>query len=300
MLKDFTKLHTFLTIVKEKSFSKASAKLGISQPAVTQQIKFVEEYLDTIILQRKKNGVKLTKAGEDLFRIATKLEKAINNSQKELLSIINKEFTFVLGASYSIGNYVIPSYLGDIKEKIGNEVHVNVGLSGEILDELESKKIDIALIESPIFRDGIIYREWIQDELVVFSNQQLSNVVKKEEFATFDWIFRDEQSHTQKLVEDAFDDLGLDRESFKVIGVMQSPTAIKEAVTRAAKTDRPVVSIISRHVIENEIANGTLFEARLRKHVISRKFYIAYLKDRKHDAFITNVVDFLLTMRSKV
>jgi len=43
MLKDFAKLHTFLTVVKEKSFSKASAKLGISQPAVTQQIKFIED-----------------------------------------------------------------------------------------------------------------------------------------------------------------------------------------------------------------------------------------------------------------
>jgi len=49
MLSDFTKLHTFLTVVKEKSFSKASAKLGISQPAVTQQMKFIEDYLDTKI-----------------------------------------------------------------------------------------------------------------------------------------------------------------------------------------------------------------------------------------------------------
>ncbi len=301
MLKDFTKLHTFLTIVKEKSFSKASAKLGISQPAVTQQIRFIEDYLDTRVLERKKSGVKLTKEGEDLFRIATKLEKAINNSQKELLRIINKEFTFVMGASYSIGNYVIPSYLSDIKEKIENEVHLNVALSGEILDELEAKKIDVALIESPIFREGVVYREWTDDELVVFSNQPLSNVIKKEQFNKFDWIFRDEQSHTQKLVEEAFDDLGLDRDLFKVIGVMQSPTAIKEAVLRASKSsERQTVSIISRHVIENEIADGRLFEARLRKHVISRKFYIAYLKDRKHDAFITNVVDFLLTMRSKI
>jgi DNA-binding transcriptional LysR family regulator len=54
LLKDFTKLETFLVVVKEKSFSKASAKLGISQPAVTQQIKFIEEYLDSRVVERKK------------------------------------------------------------------------------------------------------------------------------------------------------------------------------------------------------------------------------------------------------
>jgi DNA-binding transcriptional LysR family regulator len=118
MLKDFAKLMTFLTVVREKSFSKASAKLGISQPAVTQQIKFIEDYLDTRVVERKKNGIKLTKEGEDLFRIATKLEKAIQSSEKELLKIISKEFTFIVGASYAIGNYVLPSYIGQLKEKI--------------------------------------------------------------------------------------------------------------------------------------------------------------------------------------
>ncbi|HHD77258.1 MAG TPA: LysR family transcriptional regulator, partial [Campylobacteraceae bacterium] len=55
MLKDFAKLATFLTVVKERSFSKASKKLGISQPAVTQQIKWLEDYLDNRIVERKKN-----------------------------------------------------------------------------------------------------------------------------------------------------------------------------------------------------------------------------------------------------
>jgi len=63
MLKDFTKMETFLVVSKEKSFSKASAKLGISQPAVTQQIKFIEDYLDTKVIERKKNGIRLTKSG---------------------------------------------------------------------------------------------------------------------------------------------------------------------------------------------------------------------------------------------
>ena len=298
MLKDFAKLQTFLTVVKEKSFSKASAKLGISQPAVTQQIKFIEEYLDTRIVERKKNGIKLTKEGEDLYRIAVKLEKAINTSQKELLKIINKDFTFILGASYAIGNYVIPAYLGAIKGKINNEVYMHVGLSNEIIDELEEKKIDVALIESPVFRDGIIYREWMEDELVLFSNQPLPKFLKKEDFFTFDWVCRDENSHTRKLVSEAFEEIDIDCSSFNFIGVVQSPTAVKETIMRSPKNaERPVVSVISRHVIEDEIAEGKLFESRMRNFRVHRKFYIAYSKERKHDAFVNNVVDFLLTMR---
>lgn len=85
MLNDFAKLETFLTVVREKSFSKASAKLGISQPAVTQQMKFIEDYLDVQIVDRKKNGIKLTKEGQILHGIALKIEKCVNSAEKELL-----------------------------------------------------------------------------------------------------------------------------------------------------------------------------------------------------------------------
>ena len=297
MLKDFAKLQTFLMVIKEKSFSKASAKLGISQPAVTQQIKFIEDYLDTRIVERKKNGILLTKEGEDLYKIAIKLDKAISNSEKELLKIINKEFTFVMGSSNAIGNYILPNYLGEIKKRIDNEVFMSVGLSSEVLDQLQDKKIDVALIESPVFRDGIIYREWVEDELVLFSNQQLPKQVKSEDLFGFDWICRDEASHTRKLTAEAFEEIDVQCKDFNVLGVLASPTAIKETITHADKnSDRPLVSIMSRHVIQSEIANGTLYEARLKGIKIERKFYIAYLKERKHDAFVDNVVNFLLSL----
>lgn len=298
MLKDFAKLMTFLTVVKEKSFSKASAKLGISQPAVTQQIKFIEDYLDTRIVERKKNGVKLTKEGEDLFRIASKLEKAILSSEKELLQIINKEFTFVVGASYAIGNYVLPVHLGQLKDKINNEVHIRVGFSEDIIDQLIDKKIDIALIESPVFKDGLIYREWEEDELVIFSNQQIPKQLRKEDLYKFDWICRDENSHTRKLTSEVFEEIGVECSIFSVIGVVASTTAIKETITHSPKTaPRPVVSVVSRHVIADEVAEGKLFEARIKNYKIKRKFYIAYSKERKHDAFIDNVVTFLLGLK---
>jgi len=296
MLKDFAKLQTFLMVIKEKSFSKASAKLGISQPAVTQQIKFIEDYLDTKIVERKKNGILLTKEGEDLHRIAIRLDKAIVSSEKELLKIINKDFTFVMGSSNAIGNYVLPNYLSEIKKRIDNNVYMNVGLSSDIIDQLEDKKIDVALIESPIFRDGIIYREWVQDELVVFSNQPIKKQLQTDDLMEFDWICRDEASHTRKLTSEVFEEMGVQCNNFNVLGVLGSPTAIKESILHASKDGKPVVSVMSRHVIMDELNEGKLFEARLKNYKIERSFYIAYLKERKHDAFVDNVVNYLLSL----
>jgi len=297
MLKDFAKLQTFLMVIKEKSFSKASAKLGISQPAVTQQIKFIEDYLGTKIVERKKNGILLTKEGEDLYRIAVKLDKAIANSEKELLKIINKEFTFIMGSSNAIGNYVLPNYLGEIKKRIDNEVYMHVGLSSEIIDQLEDKKIDLALIESPVFRDGIIYREWVQDELVLFSNQPIKKQLVAEDLFEFDWVCRNEESHTRKLTSEAFEEIGVQCANFNVLAVLASPTAIKETILHSdKKAEKPLVSLMSRHVIQAELDEGRLFEARLKNHKIERNFYIAYLKERKHDAFVDNVVNYLLSL----
>ena len=297
MLKDFAKLQTFLMLIKEKSFSRAAAKLGISQPAVTQQIKFIEDYLDTKVVQRKKNGILLTKEGEDFFRIAQKLDKAIKSSEKELLKIIHKNFTFVMGASFTIGNYILPNYLGAIKKKINHEVFLNVELSCEITQQLEDKKIDIALIESPQFKENIIYREWLDDELVIFSNQQLPKQLQHDDLMSYDWVCREENSHTKILTSDAFEEVGIPCDNFSVLGVLTSPTAIKSTILHADKnTTKPLASVISRHIIKDEVKDGKLFQARIKDRKIERKFYIAYLKERKHEAFIDNVVNYLLTI----
>ena len=83
---------------------------------------------------------------------------------------------------------------------------------------------------------------------------------------------------------------------FNVIGVLASTTAIKESIVRAKNTDKPLVSIMSKHVSQTDVDNGTLYEAKLKNHKMTRKFYIAYSKDKKHDAFVDNVVNYLLSL----
>jgi LysR family transcriptional regulator, transcriptional activator of the cysJI operon len=197
MLTDFAKIETFLTVVREKSFSKASSKLGISQPAVTQQIKFMEDYLDTKIVERKKNGIRLTKEGTMLHTIALKLEKCVTNAEKELLKIMNKDVTFVFGASFIIGNYILPKFLNDLKENIHNDVSINVTVSGQAIEDLLDKKIDIALVENYVPEENIIYREWMEDEIVIFSNQKLPSKAKAKDLLSYKWVCRNPDSNTR-------------------------------------------------------------------------------------------------------
>ena len=299
MVRDFAKLETFLVVVKEKSFSKASAKLGISQPAVTQQIKYLEEYLDTKIIERKKNGIKLTKEGEKLLVLAQKLEKCIASAEKEMIKIINKDMAFTIGASFTIGNYILPHILNELKDTIKNEVFVKIALSDDVIDDLLDKKIDLATIESPVFKDNVIYREWLEDELVLFSNTPLPKQLKKEDLYSFKWVCREWGSHTRRMINETFEEIGIDCNSFDVISIVSSSTAIKQTILKSnVDKDKPTVAILSRCVLSDELEKGVLFESKVRNLKIRRKLYISYLKDRKNDAYIENIVNYLMNMRS--
>jgi len=296
MLKDFVKLETFLTVARERSFSKASAKLGISQPAVTQQIKFIEKYLACKIIERKKNGIKLTNEGDELYKIAAKLEKEINASEKDILRIINKEMTFKLGASYTIGTYVIPGQcLNTIGKAINNDINLSIDVSDNIIEKLKNRKLDVGLIESPVIDSDLIYREWLEDELVVVSNTPIAKVLNTEDLYELSWICRDEGSHTRRVVSEVFEELGVSCKSFDVLSEVSNTTTVLQTIKKAKKNDtKPVVSIISRHAIEDEVSKGELFEARLRGYTMTRKFFIVYSKENKHNAYVANVVDYIL------
>lgn len=298
MLKDFSKINTFLTVAREKSFSKASAKIGISQPAVTQQIKYIEDFLQCKILERKKNGIVLTKEGNELYRTSLKLEKCISNAEKELLKVINKKIALQIGASGTIGNYILPTIHQKINENLGNEVIITIGKSRDLIDALIEKKIDIALIEAPVFKDGIYYREWVDDEIVMFSNQQLPKSIKANDMQGFNWMCREDGSHTKKLVMEAFDSIGIDCANFfDNQNVLSDATAIKNTILRDRRSGAPAASMISKFLIEDEVKNKQLFISKIRGINITRKYYICYLKENKHDAIVINTVNFMMKQK---
>lgn len=84
ILVDFKKLNTFMAIVREKSFSKAAEYLGMSQPAVTQEIKLLEERFQTPLFVRSRRGIYLTPKGEKIYTILITLEGHITKADRML------------------------------------------------------------------------------------------------------------------------------------------------------------------------------------------------------------------------
>ena len=297
MLKDFSKLETFLVVARERGFSKASSKLGVSQPAVTQQIKYLEDYLDTKLIERKKSGIKLTSAGEELYKVAVELESAIIKAENQILQIINKDITFNLGASFTIGNYILPGEcLNSIKESIGNDVKLTIEVSKKIVEKIKDREIDLGLIEAPVFDEDLVYRKWLEDELVLFSNTPLPREVYVEDLYNFDWVCREEGSHTKKIIAEKFSELNINCQDFNIISEVNSSTALLNTIIRSKQNlERPIVSIISKYAIAQEVANKKLFESKIKGLDLNRTLYIIYHKNNKNNPYIKSSVDYILS-----
>ncbi len=297
MLKDFSKINTFLTVVREKSFSRASKKLGISQPAVTQQIKLLEDYIKAPIVDRKKNGIGLTKEGKELYKIAQKLERFLNNTEKEVLNIIDKKITFIIGASHSVGKYMVPCFLGNIKEALDNNVSVKLGTSKEILDLLTEKKVDLALVGDVTPNSSVIFREWAEDELVLCSKSELPPYIKKEQLLNYKWLTRDDDSLTYKTIINKLSEHGVEYEKFDIASEVSSSTAIKQTLLRTPvdESQKPLIAFLSKHAAKDSLEQNDLNIARIKGLKFKTKLYIAYLKDDKQDAFVDRAVNYIMT-----
>jgi len=299
MLKDFTKIETFLTTVRERSFSRASAKIGISQPAVTQQIKYLEKHLGVPIVERKKNGIRLTAEGEEFYKIVARLEKHLNEAELDILKIVDKKTIFKLGASFTIGTYVVPGEcLHTLGIAINNDITLDIALSQEIVSKIKDRKLDVGLIESQILDNDLVYREWLEDELVIVSNVPIPKTLRTEDLYEFSWICREEGSHTRRTMAEVFGKLGVSCRDFKVLNEVSNTTAVLQSIKRSKKdSQNPIVSVISKYAIADEVASGVLFESRIVGYEMNRKFYIVYSKENKHNTYIDKMVSFILDGR---
>jgi len=297
VLKDFSKIETFLVVARERGFSKASLKLGISQPAVTQQIKYLEDFLDTKLIDRKKNGIKLTSAGEELYKVALELESALVHAENRMLKIINKDITFNLGASFTIGNYILPGEcLNTIGKHINNDIKLTIEVSKLIVEGIKDRSIDLGLIEAPIFDENITYRKWLEDELVLFSNTPLPRTVNVEDLYDYRWICREEGSHTRKIVSEKFQEIGIKCKEFDVVSEVNSSTALLNTIIRSEKNlEKPIVSIISKYTIMQEVANKRLYQSRIKGLNLNRSLYVIFHKNNKANPFIRSIVDYILS-----
>ena len=183
-----------------------------------------------------------------------------------------------------------------MSESIDNDVNLMIDDSEVIIQKLKDNKLDVGLIESPIMDNSLIYKEWMEDEFVLVSNVPIPKIVKNEELNDYCWVFREETSPVKKAVTEVFDEIGVSCNDFNILSEVSNSTVVLQTLKKSKKDQsKPIVSVISKHAIADEVAKGNLFEARLSGYKMTRKFYIVYSKENKNNAYVNNVVDYILT-----
>jgi DNA-binding transcriptional LysR family regulator len=132
--------------------------------------------------------------------------------------------------------------------------------------------------------------------LVLFSNTPLPRVVHAEDLYNYDWVCREVGSHTRKVVQDQFEAINVKCKDFNVISEVNSSTALLNTVARSKQNlERPIVSIISKYAIAQEVNSKKLFQSRISGVTMDRSLYITYSRNNKGNPYIVSATDYLLS-----
>ena len=102
------------------------------------------------------------------------------------------------------------------------------------------------------------------------------------------------------MASEVFAEVGLECKRFNIVGTVASQTGVKRTILNAKKEGTPTVSLLSKFVIEDELNAGLLHATNVKGLKFKRYFHVVYLKDRKHDAFIAKVSDFIMGRSRKI
>jgi len=281
------KIHTFLIINKELSFSKASKILGISQPAVTQQIRILEKYLGVTLFERKKNGVILTKDGQNFLKISKEFEGFLEVFDKKIEKFKNLDMPFVIGASPTLGNYNLPECIKYYKNLINKEMNLVIKSNDELLEDIKNSVIDLGFVTKKK-DNGLEYVEWMDDELVVFSNKPIPRSIDLEDLKKYKMICRESSSSTRDFIKKVFEKTKFNCDDLNIVSVVHNSTALKFTVKNSQEQ---VVSIISKMVIKDELKEEKLFWAKIKGLDLKRKAYMVYKNKTKEIEAIVNFIN---------
>ena len=140
-------LKTFISVVDKKSFTKAANSINISQPSVSLHIKTLEKKFNTILIERsnKQRSISITQTGEMLYKKAKQIISLIDDTKDELNNYHNSTSgTLKIGASMTIGEFLLPSILGEfIKEFPNIKLEVAIENTHNIYEKFKNYDIDI-------------------------------------------------------------------------------------------------------------------------------------------------------------
>ncbi len=253
------RLQVFQTVARLLSFTKAAEALHMTQPAVTFQIRQLEEYFNTRLFDRTHNRISLTPAGETVAAYTDRIFELYNemeNSVREMTGEIRGAVT--LGASATVAEYLLPALLGKFKAEYPDvKVRLKVSNTEGIVAMIENNVIDLGIVEAPVNNKHLNVEVCLTDQLVVvapkgheFAGRESVTI---QEVARMPFICREEGSGTREVIIEYLLQHGGSEDQLDICLELGSPEAIKGAVEAGMG-----ISILSLVSISKELQLGTL------------------------------------------
>ena len=264
-----------MEIVKERSFSKASRALGISQPAVTLQIKKLEEMLQTTLIMRKKNGIVLTREGEKFHKLCLQFEGAMFRFKDEISRIKTDKVPLVIAATQLVAEAVLSMMLDKISQSVGSELDIRIKEQNELISFLKDRRSDIAIILEQSLDSSLLVKKLFDYELILVSNRKIAENIKLEQLLGFRFI----KDRTHTYLDDVLQKHGVDEGRLDVAYSLDGSIMVCRAMmTNNADT---YVAFVPRFLIEDKLKEGKLFEINVAKFKLTRSVYAAALKENE-------------------
>ena len=202
----YDELKTFVTLVEVKNFTKTAEKLRMSQPSVSLHIKNLEKEFQTTLFLRSPKLLKVTPTGEMLFDRAKQIITIYEQTKQDILEHHNSiKGELKIGASFTIGEYILPSLLINLQQDYPElELQVFIGNTEEIVQFVRMYQVDIGLIEGQTNEKELSVHPFMQDELFIVSSKK--HILACKEDVTINdlqnqvWITREVGSGTREYL----------------------------------------------------------------------------------------------------
>ncbi len=264
------RLKVFRAVAEHLNFRKAAEQLFLTQPAITLQIKALENELGVRLFDRSANRVTLTPQGKTLLTYAKRLALLATEAERKLESG-DGQFSgeLALAVSTTIAQYVLPRLIGAfVAEHPRVQLFVRSGNTEEVVQQLLDEKVAIGLIEGPARQRGIHVEPFMRDELVLIAPATSdSSLSSPQQLLSCNLLMREQGSGSRHVVETALERAGLKLRAFRSVMDLDSTEAIKSAVEAGLG-----IGFVSQWAISKELELGVLRTRQVRGLQMSRHF----------------------------
>jgi DNA-binding transcriptional LysR family regulator len=273
---DTRQLAAFCAVVERKSFSQAAERLGVTQPAVSLQIRSLEQRLGRQLLDRSGRRVEPTEAGLRLYASAQRLLALEEHLLEELEADDEGALTGILelGASTGPGGTVVPLLLCEFQE-LHPEVRVRLTVSDTqtVIDRVAERSLELGIVGAGRRHRGVAFELFFRDEVVLAVPAQhrfANKTAALEELQGEQLIVMQDGAGVRQVIEDELRKADMRLRDLDV----KLELGLQESV-RSAVLGGHGVAFISRLAIESDLEAGTVATARVRGLDPVREIFLA-------------------------